>query len=170
MHIETARLILRRPTLADVPALFAFLGDAEAMRHTHADATPRDCRRRIAAYERRRRRDGYAPWTAVQKKEDGRIVGWGGLYEDPFETGWGVEVGYWFHPSAWGRGYAGELVAACTELADGALALAEVSAFAHPGNAASRRVLERAGFEAQRWVPEMERLLFRRVRPGSGSD
>lgn len=156
-------MILRRPRLADVPALFEFLGDVEAMRHTHVDASPRTCRRRVAAHEWRRRRDGYAPWTVVTKA-DGRIIGWGGLYDDPFEPGWGVEVGYFFHPSAWGRGYASEMVAACMAIADHTLLLPEVRAFAHPENAGSRRVLERAGFEVVRFVPEMERFLYRRAR------
>lgn len=163
VDIETARLALRRPTLADVPALFAFLGDAEAMRYTHCDATLRACRRRIAVHERRRRRDGYAPWTIVTKA-DGRIVGWGGLYDDPFDPGWGVEVAYHFHPATWGRGYASELVAACTDVADHVLGLPEVSAFARPENAGSRRVLEKAGFAVVRFVPEMERFLYRRQR------
>ena len=78
MNRETDRLILRRPVPADVPALFEFLGDAEAMHHTHADTSLRDCRRRVAIHERRRRRDGYAPWT-VATKANGRIIGWGGL-------------------------------------------------------------------------------------------
>ena len=84
--VETPRLILRRPRLIDVPALFAFLGDAEAMRHTHVDASLRDCRRRVAAPEWRRRRDGYAPWT-ITARSDGQILGWGGLYDDPFDPG-----------------------------------------------------------------------------------
>lgn len=163
MDVETPRLILRRPTPADVPRLFEFLGDAEAMRHTHADASPRECRRRVAVHERRRRRDGCAPWTVVTKG-DGRVIGWGGLYDDPFDPGWGIEVGYYFDPAVWGRGYATELVAACTSLADGALRLPELRAFAHPENAGSRRVLEKAGFEAMRFIPEMARLLYRRAR------
>ncbi len=150
--------------LADVPALFEFLGDAEAMRYTHCDATLRACRRRITVHERQRRRDGYAPWT-IATKADGRIVGWGGLYDDPFEPGWGVEVGYYFHPATWGQGYATELVSACTDIADHILALPEVSAFARPENAGSRRVLEKAGFSVVRFVPEMERFLYRRGRP-----
>jgi [ribosomal protein S5]-alanine N-acetyltransferase len=85
-EIETARLILRPAALADVPVLFRFLGDENAMRYTRRDASLRDCRRRIAAHERRRRRDGYAPWT-VMTKADGRIIGRGGLYDDPFEEG-----------------------------------------------------------------------------------
>lgn len=60
MDIETSRLILRRPRLADVPALFSVLGDAEAMQHTHADASLKECRRRVAVHAWRRRHDGSA--------------------------------------------------------------------------------------------------------------
>lgn len=163
-QIQTARLNLRPPRLADVPALFAFLGDPAAMRYTHVDENLRGCRRRIALHERRRRRDGCAPWTVVDKG-DGRIVGWGGLYEDPFDPGWGPEVGYAFHPDVWGRGYATELVAAALSIADDALALSLVKAFASPDNGASRRVLEKSGFREERFIPEMGRLLFHRPRP-----
>jgi ribosomal-protein-alanine N-acetyltransferase len=127
--------------------------------------SPRACRRRIAVHEWRRRRNGYAPWTIVTKAT-GQLIGWGGLYQDPFDPGWGVEVGYFFHPSAWGRGYASELTAACTEVADDILKVPEISAFAHADNLGSRRVLEKTGFEAVRFVPEMERLLYRRNRGG----
>ena len=163
MTITTSRLILRQPRLSDVPALFAFLGDPNAMRHTHVDASLRECRRRIAAHEYRRRRDGAVPWT-ILTREDQRIIGWGGLYIDPFDPNWGMEIGYFFHPSTWGNGYASELVAACSQLADKILRLPDLTAFAHPDNAASRRVLEKAGFVEQRSVPEMDRLLFRRIR------
>ncbi len=159
--IETTRLALRRPVLTDVPALFSFLGDTVAMRHTHADASMQACRRRIALHEWQRRRHGYAPWT-IATRADGRIVGWGGLYQDPFDPGWGVEIGYFFHPSAWGLGYASELVAVCTRLADDELGLPELHAFAHPDNAASRLLLEKAGFAIRNHLPKMERLLYRR--------
>jgi ribosomal-protein-alanine N-acetyltransferase len=165
MDTETARLILRRTVLADVPDLFEFLGDAAVMRYTHSDASPKECRRRVAAHEWRRRRDGYAPWTVVTKA-DGRIIGWGGLYIDPFDEGWGVEVGYFFHPSVWGQGYATELTQACLSLADDTLKLPEVRAFARPENTGSRRVLEKAGFKVVRFVPEMERILYRRGQYG----
>lgn len=159
--MQTARLLLRRPRLADVPALFTFLGDKVAMAHTHVDACERDCRRRIAAFAWQGRRDGFAPWTVV-RRADRRIIGWGGLYNDPLDPGWGVEVGYFLHPDAWGQGYASELVAACTGLADGKLGLKVLHAFAHPDNAASCRVLEKAGFRRVRFVPEMARWLYRR--------
>jgi ribosomal-protein-alanine N-acetyltransferase len=36
----------------------------------------------------------------VRTKADGRTIGFGGLYDDPFDPGCGVEVGYRFAPSA----------------------------------------------------------------------
>ncbi|MBV9015652.1 MAG: GNAT family N-acetyltransferase [Alphaproteobacteria bacterium] len=165
--IETTRLILRPPHLADVPALFEFLGDADAMRHTHVDLSLRQCRQRVAIHERQRRLDGFAPWT-ILTKGDGRIIGWGGLYRDPFTPGWGIELGYSFHPAVWRQGYATELGMACTEVADRVLLLPEVKAFAKPENIGSRRVLEKLGFGEIGFVPELSRWLYRRARP-SGS-
>ena len=166
MNLETERLLLRPPRLADVPALFAFLGDPQAMRHTHLDESLKQCRRRIAVHERRRRRDGYAPWTVVWQQEN-RIIGWGGLYQDPFDPSWGIEVGYSFHPRVWGNGFATELVTIATQLADLVLKLPEVVAYVRADNTASRRVLEKTGFREVRKVPEMGRLQYRRDLGGS---
>ena len=106
---------------------------------------------------------GFAPW-AVLTRGDGQLVGWGGLYEDPFDPGWGVELGYSLHPAAWGQGYATELARACLALADEELEAPEVWAFVHPDNTASRRVLGRAGFAQVRLLPEKDRILLRRAR------
>ena len=160
MAVETQRLVLQPPRLADAATLFTFLGDPKAMQYAHADRSLRECRRRVAVHEWCRRRNGCAPWT-IQEKTDSRIIGWGGLYVYPFDTGWGQEVGYFFHPSAWGRGYASELVAACVRIADEDQLL-DVRAFAHPENAGSQRVLEKNGFEKVRLVPRMRRFLYRR--------
>ncbi len=98
-------------------------------------------------------------------KADARIIGWGGLYDDPFDPGWGTEVAYFFEPAAWGRGYATELTLACMTFADDVLGLPEIYGFARPENVGSRRVLEMAGFEVVRFVPEMDRMLYKRRRP-----
>ncbi len=147
---------------SDTEAFFVFGGDPDAMRYTHRYTSVRECRRRLAAFEWQRRRLGYAPW-AVVAKSDGRLVGWGGVYQDPFDAGWGPELGYSFHPAAWGQGYATELAQACLDWADGVLRLPKVWAFAHPDNTASRRVLDKVGFALVRPVPEMDRILYRRL-------
>jgi RimJ/RimL family protein N-acetyltransferase len=158
MRLETDRLVLRRPRLGDATDLLRFLGDADAMRYTHCLAGLRECRRHIAGHEWQRRRLGFGPWTVLDRKH--HVIGFGGLYDDPFDVGWGAEIGYRFAPSAWGRGYATELVRYCLTVAHDRLGLAEVRAFAHPDNAASRRVLEKAGFAMLRFVPAMNRCLY----------
>jgi RimJ/RimL family protein N-acetyltransferase len=160
MPIETARLLLLPPRLADAPSLFGFLGDATAMQYTTPQASLRDCRRYLAAHERQRRRVGCAPWVVVEKKA-GATIGFGGLYEDPFDPGWGVEVGYFFSPAAWGKGYATELTFFCVALARQRARWPALHAFAHPQNAASQRVLSKSGFRQERFVPEMKRFLYR---------
>ncbi|MEM9348646.1 MAG: GNAT family N-acetyltransferase [Pseudomonadota bacterium] len=161
--LETDRLLLSSPRLSDVPELFAFLGDAKAMQHRHCDASMRSCRRRIAVHEWRRRRDGFAPWT-VRVKKTGKIVGWGGLYDDPFDPGWGIELAYYFHPASWGHGYATELCRAALAFSDQKLQAEKISAFAHPENAASNALLTKLGFEYERFGGEMDRNLYARKR------
>ena len=162
--IETQSLILRPPRLSDVPALFEFLGDAKAMQFTHVDKSFRECRKRIAVHEWKRRNDGFAPWTVRLKGSD-RPIGWGGLYIDPFDPGWGVELGYYFHPDVWGRGYAFELGQTAIDQADKILKLPKVWAFARPENKASNHLLKKLGFGVIRYVAEMERNYFERTRP-----
>ncbi len=164
MDIETERLRLARPRLTEVQELFAFLGDPVAMRYTQKDKNLAACRRRIAIHEWRRRRDGFAPWT-VRLKGHPQIIGWGGLYDDPFDPGWGPELAFFFHPKAWGQGYGAELSSAALAVADTAIHLPMVSAFAHPDNKGSNRLLQKVGFQPERYVDHMDRLLYRRHNP-----
>lgn len=163
MIVETQRLLLKPAKLSDVPTLFEFLGDPEAMRFTHVDQSLKECRRRVAVHEWLRRRNHYAPWT-ITIRDTGEVIGWGGLYDDPFDPGWGVEVGYYFRPLSWGKGYASELVAAALDVADRSLMLPLVTAFARPSNEGSCRVLEKSGFVVERYLPDIDRNLYRRAR------
>ena len=156
-ELLTARLHLSPPRLEDAPALFAFMGDAEVMRHTYRQASLRTMRRHIAGHAWQARKLGFGVWTV---RHDGRVVGFGGLNDDPFDPGYGPEVAYFFAREAWGKGFAGEVVAASLGEAR-RLGLPAVRAFVHPDNAASRRVLERGGFVVEKWIPEMSRWLLR---------
>jgi [ribosomal protein S5]-alanine N-acetyltransferase len=159
----TARLHLSAPRLEDAPALFAFMGDAEVMRHTYRQESLRTMRRHVAGHAWQARRLGFGCWTV---RHEGRIVGFGGLNDDPFDPGYGPEVAYFLAREAWGQGFAGEVMAASLDEAR-RVGLAAVRGFVHPQNGASRRVLERAGFLVERWVPEMDRWLLRLEIPKS---
>jgi ribosomal-protein-alanine N-acetyltransferase len=157
----TPRLLLSIPCAADVIALFRFLGDRDAMRYTHVVDDLASCRHLVETHESQRETVGCAPWV-VRERETGEIVGWGGLYEDPFDRGWGIELAFFFAPRAWGRGLATELAEVALSIARDELGLAKVSAFAHPENARSHSVLRKAGFREQRFIPHMTRHLYER--------
>ncbi|GMV63514.1 MAG: hypothetical protein AMXMBFR74_26820 [Parvibaculum sp.] len=157
---ETERLRLRPARLADASALMPILGDRKSRPYTFNIESLRECRRHIAANECQRRKLGYALWVVLEKA-DSRVIGFGGLYDDPFDTGWGPEIAYHFLPDVRGRAYATELARYSLTVAR-ELNLPEVRAFAHPDNIASMRVLEKAGFVEERFVPRMDRFLYRR--------
>ena len=131
MTLETDRLSLSVPRLADAPRLFDFLGDMKAMRHTSRLETMRDCRRHIAGHACPRRKVGYGPWT-VSAKADGQIIGFGGLYDDPLDPGWGIEVGYAFASQTWNNGFATELTRFCLVFARNELGVHLVRAMELP--------------------------------------
>jgi RimJ/RimL family protein N-acetyltransferase len=130
--------------------------DADAMRHAYVAPSLAHCASRLCADEALRSSLGFAPWV-VRVATDGQIVGWGGLSVDPEQPGWGLEVSYDFARTAWGCGYATELVVLSLAHAFGPMAAPEVHAFAKPQNAASIRVLEKCGFSRLRFEPALER-------------
>jgi len=66
----------------------------------------------------------------------------------------GPRDGYWFARSAWGQGYATDLVSASLAFAR-ERCVPLVSAFARPANGASCRVLEKSGLRLERYVENM---------------
>jgi len=136
------------------------------MQHTYVAPTLEDCARRLAGYEAMRSTLGLAPWV-VRLQEDGEPMGWGGLSLDPDEPEWGLEVSYAFSPTAWGKGYATELVRASLAWAFGPLAAPVVHAFARQENTASVRVLEKCGFAYLCHEPRLERSHYLVRAPGA---
>ncbi|MEQ8266615.1 MAG: GNAT family N-acetyltransferase [Parvibaculum sp.] len=155
---ETARLLLRSSRISDAKALLPILGDEPSRPYTFNLVSLREARRYIAANECQRRKLGYGLWIVIEKSS-GQIVGFGGLYDDPFDVLWGPEIAYHFTADVRGKGYATELTLHSLNAAR-ELNLPEVRAFAHPDNVASKRVLEKAGFIEDRFVPEMDRHLY----------
>lgn len=155
-HVNTRRLVLRPFELEDTDAIFAFMTDTVAMRHTYVAPSREHCLQRLSAYEAMRPTLGFAPWV-VRASAGGPVIGWGGLSIDPQEPAWGLELIYAFAPTAWGNGFATELVQFCLGYAFRALAAPEVQAFAKPDNLASISVLQKSGFVLLRYEPSLQR-------------
>lgn len=145
--LETERLILREWTPADVGVIYEMCSDPEVMRYI-GDRRPWDnvarahlwMERVTAAYGEQ----GYGRYAVVEK-ETGRVVGSCGFGKPTGPTG--VDFGYVFAPAAWGRGYATEAGRACLRYGFEQIGFEEVVADTDLDNHASRRVLEKLGFE-----------------------
>jgi RimJ/RimL family protein N-acetyltransferase len=101
----------------------------------------------------------------VVERSSGLVVGGIGFFGPPREGG-EVEIGYGIVPSRQGRGYATEALRAMIEMAWADARVRAMVAGTDPGNAASQRVLEKAGF---RRVAVPGEFRYRLSRPALGS-
>jgi RimJ/RimL family protein N-acetyltransferase len=139
-------LVLRPWHAADAPALVAAVDDPEI--HRWLDAipdpyTPADAEEFIFS-TRRDLAEGRGVGLAVTG--EGRLVGAIGLRLGADNPGVG-EVGYWVAAAARGRGVATAATRALSDWALSEFGLRRVELYAAVGNAASRAVAERAGFD-----------------------
>ena len=142
MTLKTARLTLRPQEQADAPALFAILGDEEAMRFWNRPAISR-----LAVVEELLReqqaamREGLCLyWTLIR---DGEAIG----SIDLSLIGDGsAELGFLLRPDHWGRGLASEAVSAVIQHGFEALGLTRLAAAVQTENRAASRVLEKNRF------------------------
>ena len=148
--IETERLILRAPTLADFPAHFALWSHPVTLTHfggvTYSEE---ETWMRFRAHHGGWNLCGYGMW-GVEDKQSGRYMGSLGFFramrpldpafrDDP-ESGWAI------HPDFHGRGLAGEAMTAAAQWADANIDAPQSWCMINPANAPSRRVAERLGY------------------------
>ena len=143
-RLETARLILRRPSLGDAHSIFTrYASDADVTRYL---AWPRH-----QSIESTRVFLGFsdlewASWPAgpylIESRAAGTLLGSTGL---GFETLEQAATGYVLARDAWGNGYATEALLALLNLC-ASLRLRRVHALVHLEHATSRHVLEKCGF------------------------
>jgi len=146
LPIETERLRIRRfEPAADAGPLHELWGDPEAMQYIPGTAktSVEETRERL---ERLSTRRGWGFW-ALEERKSRRPVGGVGLFPLSWE-GPEIELAYHVVPSAWGRGYATEAAGALLTAA-WEVCLDHVVAVAMPGNAASRRVMEKLGMSLE---------------------
>jgi RimJ/RimL family protein N-acetyltransferase len=138
--LETARLRLRAPLLGDAKAIARFAGDRRIAENTARIPHPYtsdDAEQFIAAANRQ---DGEVKFVITLGHE---VIGVCGV--EPHESG--AEIDYWLGAPHWGSGYATEAVRAVIDHAFGDLGHAALQSGSRVSNPASRRVLEKCGFQ-----------------------
>ncbi len=179
---ETERVVVRLWRADEAPRMYDMHRRWEVARWLGADPKPmadlEQAQASIARWQDFAARDPrYGLWAVEEKAADAERTVAGSVLLVPLPLSSGgvsddVEIGWHFHPDAWGRGLA-------TEAAQAVLAKAwadghhEVYAVTYPGNAASQRVCERLGMAAvgltDRWYGVTFEA-YRIGRPGSGED
>ncbi|HTM71533.1 MAG TPA: GNAT family N-acetyltransferase [Luteimonas sp.] len=142
VRLETERLLLRVPEIGDFDRYAETLADADAARYIGGQLT------RAAAWRRFLQMPG--AWSvqgfgmfAIVEKASGRWLGQTGPWKP---VGWpGNEVGWSFHPDAWGHGYATEAATAAIDWAFDNLGWDRVIHCIHPDNASSQKLAARLG-------------------------
>jgi RimJ/RimL family protein N-acetyltransferase len=140
--LETERLILRAPKLEDAKHVAALANDkriAENMRRLPHPYSRADACDFISAVNLP---DGEIAYLITTR--DGVPVGACGIAacDEP-----APEIGYWLGTAFWNRGFATEAVRALIDFAFTELELDGLSAGARVTNPASRRILEKCGFQ-----------------------
>jgi RimJ/RimL family protein N-acetyltransferase len=138
--LATARLVLRAPRRSDGNAIATLVNDRRIAANTARIPHPyaiEDAEQFIAAVNKR---EGEACFAITL---DGLPIGICSvdLRED------GPELGYWLGVAYWGRGFATEAVRALIDHAFGDLEHEALISGARVNNPASRRVLEKCGFQ-----------------------
>ena len=147
--IETARLRLRSFRPSDAPSLLAVFLDPEVRRFLPPGPPPTLARiqRSIDGRIGGERADGFSLY-AVARREGGELIGSCGLALVD-GTGPEIELAYHYGRQWWGQGFGTEAATACLRHAFGDLELERVIAICYPDNAASLRVMEKAGMSAE---------------------
>ena len=142
LRIETSRLILRPPRLADLDGLTEMMADEETARFIGGVAPRALCWRQLMTMIGSWHAHGFAMFS-VFEKSTGRWVGRVGPWQP--EEWPGTEIGWSILRDCWGRGYAVEAAIASTDWAFDVLGWSEVIHSIAPGNVASQRVAQKLG-------------------------
>ena len=151
-RIETARLLLRRFTLADVPALFQLGTIPELIRYTGNTplASLDEARENLIANPLRDYEvHGFGRLACVWR-ETGQVIGFSGVkHLDELDEN---ELGYRLLPAWWGRGLATEAGRAVIGHARAVYQLQRLVSVIHPDNRASKNVVRKLGFTFEKTV------------------
>jgi len=120
--------------------------DPEVMRYFPSVLAPEQSERVADRIEEHFEARGFGLW-ALEIPGVVAFAGFVGLAVPRFETAFSpcVEIGWRLARAHWGQGYATEAAAAALRFGFEALRLPEIVSFTVPGNARSRRVMEKLG-------------------------
>jgi len=159
-RVETERLILRRWTPADGPAMKAIWAERDIWRAIRPDIPfdPNQWRDMLDRQLEHWKRHGFGLWAAAARAS-GEIIGWIGPSHPAFirKLADQIEIGWTLRPPFWGRGLATEGAAVAVDAAFAHLEADSLISLIHHTNERSIAVATRLGMRHSRDVlhPEL---------------
>jgi RimJ/RimL family protein N-acetyltransferase len=142
--LETERLTLRAPTLEDVKAIATIADDRRIAEMTAS--IPHPYRGADAEAWIGQARQDARETTLLVTLKDGTVIGGAGFV---LREGQAPEIGYWLGTPWWGEGYGTEAARAVVDHGFTDHGFEALQAAARVVNPASRRVIEKCGFQ---WI------------------
>jgi [ribosomal protein S5]-alanine N-acetyltransferase len=146
LRLETPRLILRRPRLADAPTIEAIASRREVAEMTSSVPHPYPsggAAEFITGLERAAA-EGRDYHVVFERRADAAVIGMAALF--PERDAPSGQIGYYVAPWVWGQGFATEAAGRLVRYALDNLVMPSLSAHVFIGNDASMRVLAKLGF------------------------
>ncbi|WP_110515080.1 GNAT family N-acetyltransferase [Herpetosiphon llansteffanensis] len=147
--LETERLLLRQPVLADRDPMFAIMADPQVLRYFGQlpMETPEQAENRLNSLKRSFEQKIGVRW-AITLHEHGEWIGSAGFWRFESEHA-RAEIGYELAAHSWGKGIMTEALQAILQFGFETLKLHSIEAQIHPDNQGSRRALEKVGFHQE---------------------
>ncbi len=165
IFLETERLLFRTHEVRDEADFVGMHTDAEVRRYVGGQAWSLEkAQHRFRNEYLGKPTETYGLWATILK-EEGRYIGCCGLRRDRKVA----HLGYYIAQPYWRRGFATEAAKALIDVAFTRLRLMRLLADVDEGNAASRHILQKLGFEyvSREEIPTSGRtiLLYELCRP-----
>jgi RimJ/RimL family protein N-acetyltransferase len=139
--LETARLTLRRPTLADVKAIALLADDRRVAENTRRLPHPYSREHAVEFVQR----------TSTERRETVFLIENNLLPIGVVGLDWrepdAPELGYWLGVEHWGRGFGTEAARAVIDFTFEEFEVEQLMAGARVSNPSSRNILEKCGFQ-----------------------
>ncbi|MBI2804711.1 MAG: GNAT family N-acetyltransferase [Planctomycetes bacterium] len=164
-QLRTSRLLLDRVSSDDLDDFVCFYADPLVTATLGGVREPTWVTSYLHRQVEHWERHGFGFWT-VRDPAIRQFIGRGGLRHATIAGRTEIEVGYGLMSEFWGRGLATELALESVRVAFEVLDFRQVVSFTLPSNVASRRVMEKAGFEYDCDVvhADLPHVLFRQTR------
>ena len=146
VRLETERLVLRDWRADDCDDFHRLHVDPQVMATLGPLMSREETAALIADLQARSDRNGGYTYWPIERRADGRVIGFCGLdrgHVAPIEGE--LEIGWRLASDCWGRGYAREAALACLDYADERFPDERVVAITSRSNAASRGLMHRLG-------------------------